>query len=391
MELLFGVQGAALWVFQWIIPFIVVLSVVVVVHEWGHFIVGRLCGVKVDSFSVGFGPEIASYTDKKGTRWRVAALPLGGYVKFFGDMGPASNPDPEQLTHLEEAGVSKSEVFHYKPLYQRALIVAAGPFANFILAILIFAGIFMIVGERHLVPLIGEVVADSAAEEAGFTSGDLVVGLQGRSVSNFTEIQQVVAMNAEIELAFIVEREGQEVHLTATPRRVEVTDRFGNVQDIGRLGMGQDSDTTEMTIKRYGPFHAVWKGTVQTSDIVTQTFVYLGRVISGRESAEQLGGPLRIAQISGQVATSGPVALIYLIGILSVSIGLINLFPVPILDGGHLVFYGFEAVFGKPLGEGAQEFGFRVGLVLVLSLMVFATWNDLVHLQVFESLKGMFS
>ncbi len=391
MDLLLGVQGALLWVFHWIVPFIVVLSVVVVVHEWGHFIVGRLFGVKVDSFSVGFGPEIGSITDKKGTKWRLAWLPLGGYVKFFGDMGPASNPDPEQLSHLERSGVSRDEVFHFKPLYQRALIVAAGPIANFILAILIFAGVFMFAGEAHLPPRLDAIDADSPANVAGFEPGDLVVELEGRQITNFIEIQRTVAMNAGIELTFVVERGGEELTLFATPEERELEDRFGNIHKLGMLGLTQNTEPGEMTVIRYGPLRAIGKGAGQSMDIVTQTFVYLGQVISGRRSAEQLGGPLRIAQVSGQVARSGIVALIYMIGVLSVSIGLINLFPIPILDGGHLAFYGFEALLGKPLGEGAQEFGFRVGLLFVLSVMILFTWNDLVHLRVFEFLEGMFS
>jgi len=390
MDLLLGVQGAASWALHWVLPFIVVLSVVVVFHELGHFWMGRLFGVKIDAFSVGFGREVFSLTDKHGTKWRVAWLPLGGYVKFFGDMGPASAPDAQQLEDLERAGVRRDEVFHYKPLYQRALIVAAGPIANFILAIFIFAGVFMFAGELQAPARIDGVDEGGAGEEAGFEVGDVIVELQGRNVVSFTDVQRVVNFNAGIPLTFLVEREDEQVQLIATPREEERVDRFGNVHKLGILGLdGPMYDEFEMV--RYGPLRAVSKGTGQTVDIVTQTFVYLGRVISGRQDADQLGGPLRIAQVSGQIASIDAIALIHLIGILSVSIGLINLFPIPILDGGHLVFYGYEAVAGKPLGEGAQEVGFRVGLVIVLALMIFATWNDLQHLQVFEFLEGMFS
>lgn len=388
MDLLLGVQGAASWALHWILPFIVVLSVVVVIHELGHFWMGRLFGTKIDSFSVGFGPEIFSRVDKQGTRWRVAWLPLGGYVKFYGDMGPASEPDPEILEGLRKDGVDHSEVFHFKPLYQRTLIILAGPLANFVLAIAIFAGALMIVGEPNVPPVVTSVSEGMPAESAGFEPGDLIVEMNGRHITNFTEVLPVIAMSTGASLTFVVQRDGEEVTLNVTPQEEAREDRFGNVHQLGVIGL---TFTEEREWVRYGPLVATAKGTRQTYDIVTQTFVYLGRVISGRQSADQLGGPLRIAQTSGQIASISPFALIQLIAILSVSIGLVNLFPIPILDGGHLVFYGYEALAGKPLGEGAQEVGFRVGLVVVLSLMIFATWNDLVHLQVFEFLEGMFS
>jgi regulator of sigma E protease len=388
MELLLGVQGVVSWAIQWILPFIIVLSVVVVIHELGHFWMGRLFGTKIESYSVGFGPEIFAWVDKHGTRWRVAWLPLGGYVKFYGDMGPASEPDPEVLAHLEKDGVHRDEVFHFKPLYQRALIIVAGPLANFILAIAIFAGALMTVGEPNVPPVVAAVSEDMPAEAAGFQEGDVITAMNGRRVTNFTEVMPVIAMSSGAPLTFEVDRGGEEVTLTVTPQEEEREDRFGNVHRLGVVGLTFNEEPEWV---RYGPLVATAKGTRQTYDIVAQTFIYLGRVISGRQSADQLGGPLRIAQASGQVASISPFALIQLIGILSVSIGLVNLFPIPILDGGHLVFYGYEALAGKPLGEGAQEVGFRVGLVVVLSLMIFATWNDLVHLQVFEFLEGMFS
>jgi regulator of sigma E protease len=390
MELLLGVQGAFSWVLHWILPFIVVLSVVVVIHELGHFLVGRLFGAKVDSFSIGFGPEIFSRKDRYGTKWRVAWLPLGGYVKFFGDMGPASEPDPKALAEYERAGLARDEIFHFKPLYQRALIIAAGPVANFILAIFIFAGVYMFAGELQAPARIDGVDVGGVGEAAGFEVGDVIVEIEGRRIKSFTDVQRIVNFSADIPLTFVVQRGDEMVNLTATPLEEERTDRFGNVHKLGIIGLsGPMYDEFEMV--RYGPITAFGKGVGQTVDIVTQTFVYLGRVISGRQDADQLGGPLRIAQVSGQVASIDAIALIHLIGILSVSIGLVNLFPIPILDGGHLVFYGYEAIAGKPLGEGAQEVGFRVGLVLVLAMMIFATWNDLVHLQVFEFLEGMFS
>ncbi len=391
MDFLLGVQGVVAWAFHWVLPFVGVLSAVVVVHELGHFLMGRLFGTRIDSFSLGFGPEMFSVRDGKGTKWRVAWLPLGGYVKFFGDMGAASAPDSEQLSNLKEQGVSKDEVFHFKPLYQRALIVVAGPIANFILAIVVFASILMFVGEVQITPRIDAVDADGAGAVAGFEPGDIIVRLQNRNVDSFRDVQRVVNYNADVELTFVVERQGELIELFAIPREQEITDQFDNTHKVGILGLTGDPGPEDVRTVRFGPPTAIWMGTVQTYDLVAQTFIYLGRVISGRQSADQLGGPLRIAQISGQVASVDMIALIRLIAILSVSIGLINLFPVPILDGGHLLFYAYEAVIGKPLGEGAQEVGFRLGLVAVLALMIFATWNDLVQLRVFEFLEGMFS
>lgn len=375
--------------FSYIVPFLFVLTVVVFFHELGHFLVARWAGVKVETFSIGFGREIFGWNDSKGTRWKLSWIPLGGYVKFFGDENAASAPAKVNLDDLSEA--ERAGNFHAKPLGHRMAVVAAGPIANFLLAIVIFAAIFMFVGQRVATPIVDEVREGSAAETAGFLTGDLVVSIDGSSIESFGDMQRIVAASAGDELTIIVERGGVPVTLTAIPDLHEVTDRFGNVHRIGLLGIGRSATGENVQHVQYGPLTALGMGVSETWFVITRTLGYLADVVIGRESADQLGGPLRIAQVSGQVATIGFVALINLTAVLSVSIGLINLFPVPMLDGGHLLYYGLEGLRGKPLGEEAQEYGFRIGLALVMMLMIFATWNDLVHLQVFEFLSNLLS
>ena len=370
-------------------PFLFVLTVVVFFHELGHFTVARWCGVKVDVFSIGFGREIFGWNDKHGTRWKLSWIPLGGYVKFAGDENAASVPDRERLSHIpleERAGL-----FHFKPLSQRAAVVAAGPAANFILAILIFAGIFTFVGRTVATPVADEVTPNSAAALAGFVAGDRIVAIDGSPIASFEEMQRVVSTNGGEELVFEVMRGEERVTLNATPRVQEITDRFGNVHRIPMLGIVRKVDSANIEVVRSDPFTAVWLGAKETWFVTERTLSYIGGIFAGTEDADQLGGPLRIAQVSGQVATIGFAALISMTAMLSVSIGLLNLFPVPMLDGGHLLYYAVEAVRGRPLGEQAQEYGFRIGLALVMMLMIFATWNDLVHLQVFSFLSDLFS
>ncbi|MGR7997536.1 MULTISPECIES: RIP metalloprotease RseP [unclassified Xanthobacter] len=362
----------------YIIPFLFVLTLVVFFHELGHFWVARRAGVRVVTFSLGFGPEIAGFYDRHGTRWRLSAIPLGGYVKFFGDEDAASVPDQAQLNHMSAA--ERRESFFFQPLKWRAAIVAAGPIANFILAIVIFSLVFMVFGRQETAPRVDQVSVGSAAERAGFKPGDLVLSIDGSPVESFADMQRIVGINAGQPLAFRVERGGAEVGLTATPELKEVKDGFGNVHRTGLLGISRSLAQGDITTRRYGPVEAVGMGVQETWFVVTRTFDYLGGLIVGRESADQLGGPIRIAQVSGQVATYGIGALLSLAAVLSVSIGLLNLFPIPMLDGGHLLFYAFEAVRGRPLSARTQDIGFRIGLALVLMLMIFATWNDVLHI-----------
>ena len=362
----------------YILPFLFVLTVVVFIHELGHFLVARWCGVGIKVFSIGFGPEIFGFNDRHGTRWRVSWIPLGGYVKFIDDDNVASAAGRKAFEALPEEERKRS--FQGKTLAQRAAIVAAGPIANFILAIVIFTAIFSVFGERVTAAKIDAVSADSAAERAGFQPGDSVVSIDGTAIDSFGAMQRIVAMSPDEELHFVVDRSGAKVDITATPERKEITDRFGNVLRIGLLGIQRSASPDDWTLERHNPLTAFVMAVKECYFVVTRSLSYLYDVVTGRESADQLGGPIRIAQISGQVASVGFVALLNLAAIISVSIGLINLFPIPMLDGGHLLFYGIEAIRGRPLSESTQEISFRIGLAFVVMLMIFATWNDLNHL-----------
>ncbi|NNM72494.1 RIP metalloprotease RseP [Enterovirga aerilata] len=361
------------------VAFLFVLTIVVFVHEYGHFWVGRRCGVGVKAFSIGFGRELFGWDDRHGTRWKISAIPLGGYVKFVGDMNGASVPDDAALARMPPA--ERAISFHTQSLPKRAAIVAAGPAANFLLAILVFAGMAYFAGRQVLAPRIETVQPGSAAELAGFRPDDLVISINGRAISSFADMQRLVSTSAGDALEIVVEREGRRLTLQATPtvREVEVPG-FGK-QKMGLLGVQGSKDPADLRFVRYGPLESLAIGAQETWSVVDRTFNYLGKLVSGRESAQQLSGPIGIMRVSGEVASMGGVGpLISLVAILSVSIGLINLFPIPLLDGGHLLFYAVEAVRGRPLSDRAQEIGFRIGLAIVVMLMLFATWNDIVHL-----------
>ena len=362
----------------YVIPFLFVLSIVVFFHELGHFLVARWCGVRVLVFSIGFGPEIIGFNDRHGTRWKISAIPLGGFVKFFGDDNVASASNGAQLADMDANERARSFVF--QPVRKRAAIVVAGPLANFILAIVIFAAIFMLYGKQTMSARVDTVQPDSAAAAAGFQPGDLVTAINGAAIESFADMQRVVSESAGETLSITIERDGVQRVLKAAPALKDVKDTFGNVRHIGILGISRSMAAADLKFEPVPPPRAVWMGVEETWFVVDRTLSYLAGVIVGREAADQLGGPIRIAQMSGQVATIGFVALIHLAAVLSVSIGLLNLFPIPLLDGGHLLFYSIEALRGRPLSERAQEVGFRIGLAIVLMLMIFATFNDIVHL-----------
>lgn len=362
----------------YLIPFLFVLTVVVFFHELGHFLVARWVGVRVLTFSLGFGPELFGFNDRTGTRWKLSAIPLGGYVKFFGDASEASTPAPEVLAAMSEK--ERQDSFHHKSVARRAAIVAAGPIANFILAIVIFGGLFTFYGKPNTSARVDAVQANSAAAAAGFKPGDIVTSIDGETIETFVDMQRIVSTRAGEQLHFTVKRGGHVEKLTATPELREVKDSFNNVHKIGVLGISRSSTPGEHAVERVDPATGLWLGVRETWFIAKSTVLYIGDIFTRRASADQLGGPIRIAQISGQVATIGLAALVHLTAVLSVSIGLLNLFPVPMLDGGHLLFYSVEAIRGRPLSERSQEMGFRVGLALVLMLMVFATYNDILHL-----------
>jgi regulator of sigma E protease len=360
------------------VPFLFVLTIVVFFHELGHFLVGRWAGVKVLTFSLGFGPELFGFTDRHGTRWKISAVPLGGYVKFFGDDTEASTPSAEVLSHMTEEEQAHS--FHHKAVGPRAAIVAAGPIANFLLAIVIFTCMFTFFGKPSTSARVDKIEANSAAAAAGFQVGDIITTIDGTKIDSFSDMQRIVSSRAGERLSFIVKRGEATIQLEGTPELKNVKDPFGNAHRIGVLGITRQTAAGDAVTEKVDPATALWLGVKETWFVIDRTLAYVGGIFTGREAADQVGGPLRIAQISGQVATIGVAALINLAAVLSISIGLLNLFPVPLLDGGHLLFYAVEAVRGRPLSERAQEMGFRIGLGLVLMLMVFATYNDILHL-----------
>ena len=371
MEILNGI-----WTY--IIPFIAVLTVLVFFHELGHFAVARRCGVRVEVFSIGFGPEIFGYTTKSGTRWKFSAVPFGGYVRMFGERGPEEAGESQTLSKEDEA-VS----FYAKPLGQRAAIVAAGPVANFLFAIVALASLFIFIGQPYTPADVGKVMEGSAAEKAGLRAGDVFLKIDGIDIDRFEQVRQVVQQAPGRALTIVVRRGEQTVKLTAIPDTVEET-QFGSTQKIGRLGVSRPSG--DMVFIRHDPFTAVWKATVRTYDLTGSILGALGQIIAGQRTAKELGGPVRIAQISGDMAQAGMVMIIQFAAILSINLGLINLFPIPLLDGGHLVFYGVEAIRGRPVGEKVMGYSLNIGLALILCLTVFVTWNDLVQMRVFEYL-----
>jgi regulator of sigma E protease len=353
-----------------IVPFLFTLTIIVFFHELGHFLVARWCGIRVLVFSLGFGPEIAGFTDRLGTRWKLSAIPLGGYVKFFGDENEASVPDAATLAAMSEEERKKS--FFGQSVGRRAAVVVAGPLTNFILAIVLFAAVFMVVGKQIAVPRVSAVEAGSPAATAGFQPGDLVTAIDGRKIDNFVDMQRIVGFAGGQPLTITVDRGGVPITLTATPEM-----KGGR----GILGVTRSNQPGDVRVESVAPLDAVKLGVDKTWFIVETTLSYIRDVFVGRQSADQIGGPIGIARISGQVAELGWGALIDFVGVISVSIGLLNLFPVPLLDGGHLLFYLIEAVRGRPLSERAQEVGFRIGLAIVVMLMIFATVNDILHLR----------
>lgn len=366
---------------DYVIPFLVILTVLVFVHEMGHYLVARRAGVRVEVFSIGFGRELFGWTAASGTRWKVSAIPLGGYVKMYGDADPASAGSTGlDAMSAEERAVS----FHHKSLKARAAIVAAGPIANFLFAIVLLAGLYGIVGRPYAPPVVDEVVEGSAAAQAGIQIGDVFVSADGMAVTRFSDLRRVVFDRPGVPLPMIIERDGQRQSVTIIPEAVTEVDRFGTSHTFGRLGVRSN----QVSIEHLNPLSAVGVATHETWTIVGQTLDAVGQIIAGTRGTEELGGPLRIAQMSGNVAQSGWVTTIWFLAMLSINLGLINLFPVPILDGGHLLFYGVEALRGRPLGERAQEWASMAGLTLVIALMLFVTWNDLVQLNVVEYLDS---
>ena len=373
--------GSPGWLFT-ILSFLLVIGPLIFIHELGHYFAGRWFGVKADAFSIGFGREVAGWTDKRGTRWKLGWLPLGGYVKFKGDMNPASQPTPEWLAMPPE---ERAQTFQAKPVWQRFIIVAAGPATNFLFAILAFMAIFATIGFPTTPPVLTGIVEGQAADRAGFKPGDRVLEIEGRGIDTFAELQDFVRIRPAQPLQFLVEREGRRQQLTATTGSTIFRDPFGNEGRVGQLGVEGKS----IGLAKLPPGQLLGKAVSQTASTVETMAVTIGQIVTGRRSVKEMGGPLKIAQISGQQASLGWLPFFWLMTIISINLGFINLLPIPLLDGGHLLFYAVEGVRRKPLKPEAQEWAFRTGLAALLALMIFVTLNDLGSFGVWKALGGL--
>ena len=365
-----------------ILAFFSVFGPLVFVHEMGHYLAGRWFGVKAEAFAIGFGREIAGWTDRRGTRWKLGWLPLGGYVRFAGDMNPASQPTPEWLA-LPAA--ERAQTFQAKPVWQRAIIVAAGPVVNFLLAILILAGFASLYGVRTAPPIVGQVVAGSPAAAAGLRAGDRITAFGGRAMEDFDDIAQFAMLRPGEATDVSIVRDGRAATLTVTIGVATERDRFGNVFRLGRVGIGSPpAEYRPMPLWR-APIH----GAQQVVAIVRGSLDAIGQIITGRRSVDELGGPLRIAKVSGEQMSLGWPSFIGLIALVSINLGFINLLPVPMLDGGHLFFYAIEAIRRRPVTPAVQEWAYRGGLAALLALMLFVTFNDLGQFGLWRGIAGL--
>ncbi len=364
-----------------ILAFLLVLGPLIFIHELGHYFAGRWFGVKAETFSIGFGREIFGWTDKRGTRWKVGWMPLGGYVKFKGDMNPASQPSPEWLAMPP---AERAETFQAKKLWQRFIIVAAGPAVNFLFAIIAFMAIFATIGYPSSPATVGGVLADSPAAEAGLQPGDRIVSVGGSRVDTFSDLQSYVALRPEQRLMLEVVRSGEAQRVAIVPKAAVMRDSFGNEARIGRIGISGAMELSQL------PPTALPGAAIETTvDTVETMIVALGQVITGRRSVQELGGPLKIAEYSGQQASLGILPFLWFMTVISINLGFINLLPIPLLDGGHLLFYAIEGVRRKPLKPEAQEWAFRTGLAMLLALMIFVTFNDLASFGMFSGLRSL--
>ena len=365
-----------------ILPFIVLILVVVFIHEYGHYYFAKKYGVKVTDFSIGFGKELFGWNDKLGTRWKICWIPLGGYVKFFGDRNVFSQSDQEEIIKKYSEDERK-KLFILKPLYQRSLIVAAGPIANFILAIVIFLFIYMFVGKDFTPAVINEVQKDSPAEVAGLMKNDVILEIDGTEVKSILDVSKLITLSTSDFIDFKVSRYDQDVLLKVKPNIVETEDNLGNKINKRMIGIMLGPYNNKVNHVKLGPAKALYYSLNEVYFVTISSLKYLGSILTGSGDSSQLGGPIRIAKITGQVAELGIVPFLSIMAYISISLGLINLFPIPLLDGGHLMFYGFEKILGRPLSQKTQEGFFRIGMFLLLFIMFFATYNDLKDLGLF--------
>ena len=365
-----------------ILPFIALILVVVFIHEYGHYYFAKKYGVGITDFSIGFGKEIFGWNDKSGTRWKICWIPLGGYVKFFGDRNVFSQADQEKIIKQYNTA-DRKKLFVLKPLYQRALIVVAGPLANFLLAIVIFFSVYMFVGKDFTPAVINEVQKDSPAMTSGLKNNDIIVSIDGNKVKSIMEVSKFIMMSTDEFIDFTVKRSNQNLVFKVKPNIVASEDNLGNKINKRMVGIKLGAYNNEINHVKLGPTKAIYYAISEVYYVSASSLKYLGGILTGSGDSSQLGGPIRIAKITGQVAEFGLMPFLSIMAYISISLGLINLFPIPLLDGGHLMFYGFEKVLGRPLSQKVQEGFFRIGMFLLLSLMFFTTFNDLKDLGLF--------
>lgn len=368
---------------DYVIPFLIAITVLVFVHELGHYLVARWCGVRVEVFSVGFGPELWGRIDSRATRWRLGAVPVGGYVKMYGEMFGAPAQHGDGSRYIDD---DARAAFHTQALWRRVAIVAAGPLANFLFAVVVLAALFSTVGEPSTPAVVTGVVENSPAERAGFRLGDRIVGIDGTRIHRFQQVVRTVRIAPGERLRFEILRDGRRFEVTVVPETVRRESAFGGREVIGRLGVASGG---EVEMIRRSPAAALVRAGEELFSIIDEIFQALGQMFGGTRDMSELGGPLRIAQISGDLWQLGLVSTLLFLATLSINLGLINLFPIPMLDGGHLMFYTIEAIMGRPLSERACGYGYRIGIAMVLGLMVFVTLNDLVQLEVFDFFVGL--
>lgn len=377
LDFLFQIHVLEAW--YYISNFIVIISIIVFIHEFGHYIVAKWCGVRIEAFSIGFGPELCGFYDKSGTRWKFCAVPMGGYVQMFGDADAASSPDNKGLKTLSPE--EQKLTLHGKNLWQKSAIVSAGPIANFILAIVILTGFIMVYGITTTSPEISQVVENSAAAQAGLEKGDVIIAIDGSEIKSFNDIQNIISINTGTEVNIRINRNGEEQSIPVTPRIIESKDVFGN--DVKRALLGvQSAPSNSSLVERETLtfFPAVFEATKQTYTIAASNLRAIGQIVVGQRSFKDMGGPVKIAKYSGQAAAMGLQMVLWLMAVISISLGLINLFPIPMLDGGHLLFYLIEAIKGEALAEKYQEYSLKVGMVFILGLAGIVTANDIIGL-----------